>query len=117
MMPPRWWMYLALLTLPSVLCAHQIAENAIDVVIYPQKITIDARISMEEVLAVEANSATRPPREVWSKLAAKHEPYVLAHLKIQSDGQSRSGKPTTQPSIAPAAGSRLHIAPRRSDNC
>jgi hydrogenase/urease accessory protein HupE len=104
MIPRRWWTFLIFLALPCVLCAHQIAENAIDVVIYPEKITIDVRISMEEVLAVEGNSQTRPPREVWSKLAAKHELYVLAHLKIQSDGQSRSGKATTQPTIASPAG-------------
>jgi hydrogenase/urease accessory protein HupE len=96
---------LTILMLSSSLRAHQIAENALDVVIYPDKTVVDARISMEEVLAVEGDLQTRPPREIWSKLAVKHEPYVLAHLKIQSDGKSRSGKATTQPTItAPAAG-------------
>jgi len=95
----RWCFYLTLLALPSVLCAHQIAENAIDVVIYPDRITIDARISMEEVLAIESKSPTYPPRDSWPALVARHEAYVLAHLKIQSDGQPRAVRPTTQPTI------------------
>jgi len=106
----HWWALVFLLILPSALCAHQIAEHAIDVVIFPDKITIDARISMEEVLAIESTSPTRPPHEAWPKLAAKHEPYLLSHLKIQSDGQSRTGKPTTQPTITPGALEELSSA-------
>ena len=98
------------LLLPSALCAHQIAENAIDVVISPDKIIIDARISMEELLAIESPSPSRPPHEAWPKLTAKHEAYVLSHLKIQSDGHSRVGKPTTQPTITPAALEELSSA-------
>src|SRR5258706_9707278 len=104
------WTYLIFLLLPSALCAHQIVENAIDVVISPDKIIIDARISMEEVLAIESPSPSRPPHAAWPKLTAKHEAYVLSHLKIQSDGHSRVGKPTTQPTITPAALEELSSA-------
>ena len=102
MVPRRWWAFLILLIFPSILRAHQIVENALDVVIYPDKIVIDARISMEETLVIEADSETRPPREMWPKWAVRHQSYVLGHLKIQSDGQTRRGKATTQPTITPA---------------
>jgi len=83
----------------SPLCAHQIIENALDIVISRDKITIDARIAMEEILVMEPDSETRPLPEFWAKLAAQHQPYILGHLKIQADGQKLTGKGIIEPTI------------------
>jgi hydrogenase/urease accessory protein HupE len=92
---------LLFLVLTSRLHAHQIVENALDIVIYPDKITIDARIAIEEVLAIESDSNTRPAHEAWPKLAAQHQAYLLAHLKIKADEKPLAGNSTTPPTITP----------------
>jgi len=97
-----------LLSIPSRLLAHNIIENALDIVIAPDKITIDARIAMEEVIAIESTSP--PPRETWQKLALKHQPYLLSHLKIEADGQKLTGKSIIDPTITPGPTDDLNAA-------
>ena len=99
-----------LLTLTSTLSAHNIVENALDIVIHPDKVVVDARISMEEILAIEADSQTRPPTETWPKLAAQHQSYVLGHLKIEADGQTIRGKGVIEPTITPGPTQELNSA-------
>jgi len=103
-------LFLLLLSLPSRLSAHQIIENALDIVIYPHKIVIDARIAMEEVLTMEADSETRPLPAAWPKYATQHAPYILGHLKIQADGQTLSGKSALDPTISPGPTEELNRA-------
>ena len=100
-----FWLVVAL---GSPLAAHQIVENALDVVIHPDKVVIDARIVIEEVIVMEASAP--PPRDAWQKLAAKHQPYLLSHLKIEADGQKLTGKSVIEPTVSPGPTDELNAA-------
>ena len=89
---------LIILALASPLWGHQVIENALDVVIYRDKVVVDARISIEEVIAMEAETQSPPP-ERWKDLAAAHEAYVLGHLKIEVDGTVCRGKRAIEPDV------------------
>jgi len=91
--------------LASPLLAHPTVENALDIVIDRNKITVDARISFEQVLLVEGNLDPPTPQDRWQELAAKHEAYVLSHLKFAADAKPVAGKATATPTITfPAKG-------------
>src|SRR5205814_10642979 len=77
--------------------AHQVVENSLDIVIERETIVIDARVAMEQVIAVEGDG--KNVREKWEQWAGRHEAYVLEHLKVEVDGRKCAGKPTTRPAI------------------
>jgi hydrogenase/urease accessory protein HupE len=102
---------LALVAMPVVARAHPIAENALDVVIWPDRVVIDARVTGEEVMVVEGGGATPPPVPFWPELPRSHGEYVLKHLHVRADGRAVDGRivepeaaagvtpPTTRPEI------------------
>lgn len=89
--------------------AHPIADNALDVVIYPDKVVVDARITGEQVMVVEGNGASPPPVPFWPELPHSHGQYVLQHLQVKADEKTLAGRvedppaeatpPTTRPEI------------------
>jgi hydrogenase/urease accessory protein HupE len=83
---------LVLLVLPRVAAAHPIAENALDVVIWPDKVVIDARVTGEEVMVVEGGGAAPPPVPFWGELPRSHGQYVLKHLHVKVDGKPVEGR-------------------------
>jgi hypothetical protein len=66
-------------------------ENGLDVVIRPDRITIDARISPEQVRLVEAGTATQPATEQRVEWVRKHAAYVRDHLTVRVDGHLAPG--------------------------
>lgn len=68
--------------------AHPMVENALDLVIAPNRITIDARISREQVLLVEASGAMSATDARWRQLIQAHAPYVQKHLRLRVDGKT-----------------------------
>jgi hypothetical protein len=84
----RWRIFLAfLLMLASYARAHTLIENSMEVVVWPDKITIDARISLEEVIvagALEEREGKLPQAELMKGLEG-HGRYVLDHLKVLAD--------------------------------
>src|SRR5260221_2364934 len=72
--------------------AHPMVENALDVVNSPDKIVIDARVSMEEILLVEASAGATPSRDRWAELSRAHGDYVLKHLRVRVDGVTLTGR-------------------------
>ena len=100
--------------LPLHAHAHPMVENALDVVIGRDKILIDARISMEQILIASAKPGATPTREQWPQLARDHADYILHHLQIRSDGRLIPGKtfaavavPTTIPATSVLIPSRF----------
>lgn len=93
--------------------AHPLVEDALDVVIGQDKIVIDARITMEEILLVGANGRDVTPDQ-WTTLAREHAPYLLKHLRVRADGQLIVGHVTALPfaDTSPTA-SRSQLAPYR----
>jgi hydrogenase/urease accessory protein HupE len=80
------------LTFSLVFCAprtsaHPLLQNAIDVVIGPDRVVIDARIAAEELLIVETTDHKPPPPEQCAALATKHAAYVRDHVQLVVDGQ------------------------------
>ena len=101
---------LACLTWGVGVRAHPIADNALDVVIHPDKVVIDARITGEQVMVVEGNGASPPPVPFWPELPRSHGQYVLQHLQLKADDKALTGRvedppvaegapPTTRPEI------------------
>jgi hydrogenase/urease accessory protein HupE len=88
-------------------------EDALDVVIGKEKIVIDARITMEEILLVGAIGRDVTPDQ-WAALAREHGPYLLKHLRIRVDGQLIAGHVTVLPfPDSSPTGSRSQLAPYR----
>ena len=81
---------LAVLSWAWQAAAHPMVENALEIVIDRQKITIEARVSMEEVLLVEVDPTA--PRDYWPTLVETHGEYVPKHLRVSADGQAVAGK-------------------------
>jgi hydrogenase/urease accessory protein HupE len=71
--------------------AHPIVENAIDVVVSPERIVVEARISSEELFVVATTGGVSPTDEQLQKTIETHGDYVLNHLRIQADGQILQG--------------------------
>jgi hypothetical protein len=80
-----------LLSPANFAAAHPIAENAIDVVVGPDRIVVDARISSEELFVVATIGDLSPTEEQLQKAVEAHGAYVLNHLQIQADGKPLDG--------------------------
>ena len=65
---------------------HPVIENALDVVIAKGRIIITARISREELLAVEGGGAGAIAPGQLEKIAQQHAAYVPRHLRVRVDG-------------------------------
>ncbi len=86
--------------------AHPVVDNALDVVIHPDRVAVTARVADEQVRLVEGERAG-PQRY------RAHAAYVLRNLRIDADGESLTGTgslesapagaPATAPAPAPAA--------------
>ncbi len=72
--------------------AHPMVEAGFDVGIGREKITIDARIAIEEVLVAAARGGPQPPKDTWPDLVRAHGPYLLKHIIVKADGSALSGK-------------------------
>jgi HupE/UreJ protein len=95
------WQLMFMVFVGALWCAgasgHQVVENALDVVIGRETIVIDARVAMEQILAVEGDG--KGGKEKWAGWAEKHQEYVLGHLMVEVDGRKCVGKATTRPAI------------------
>lgn len=75
---------LAMTVFPSSL--HPIVDHALDVVIERDRVVVDIRVAREQILLVEANPNAKPTDEEWTALADKHGRYLIAHIRVRSDG-------------------------------
>ncbi len=75
------------------LFSHPVSQNALDVKIFPDKITFQMRVSTEEVFVAAALGATsgdkeNPFADAWKKYAQ----YLLRHFRVSVDGQLLRGR-------------------------
>ena len=77
---------------PTVVSAHPLIVNALDVVIRPDRIVVDARISNEEVLLIASDGSRAPTEERLQQETKAHGEYVLRHVHVLIDGQELSGR-------------------------
>ena len=75
----------------NIAVAHPLIENALDVVVSPEQIVIDARISNEEVLLLATHDDFAPTEEQYQQEIKTHGDYVLSHVHVHVDGQVVAG--------------------------
>ncbi|MDB5289234.1 MAG: hypothetical protein JWL69_475 [Phycisphaerales bacterium] len=75
------------LNLGSMVRAHPMLENGLDVVIGREQITVAAMISPEELLLTEAGGNGSISAEQRAKLLRQHCTYVAGHLHLHVDNQ------------------------------
>ena len=71
--------------------AHPLVENAIDVVIAPDRITVDARIANEAIVLVEGAVGRISTNEQWQAAVERHADYVRQHIHVRVDGRELIG--------------------------
>jgi hypothetical protein len=74
--------------------AHPLVEDALDVVIGPQAITIEARVAMEQVFVVAGagGQLATSAKQRWEELARGQSDYVLKHLRVIVDDVELKGR-------------------------
>jgi len=88
--------------------AHPMVENAIDIVIDRSRITVDARISQEQILLAELKGVSLQSADQWPALIQRHAAYLREHLHMSADGQRVSAGHATAIDIkAPTNSSSL----------
>src|SRR5260221_4694586 len=82
----RFFSALCVAVWATAAAAHPMVEHALEVVIAPDRVTITARITVEEVQLVEGTG--RPLAEA----ARVHGAYVVRHLRVRADGAPVAGR-------------------------
>ena len=80
---------LRLLVIAPVAGAQPSVENAMDVVVHPDRVAISARISLPQLdiaHPIEDDGMGPVPAEKLSAAMEAHRPYLLGHLKVSADG-------------------------------
>jgi len=73
--------------------AHLLVDNAMDVVVGRDAVSVEVRISLDEISVVEAHGKSDFPLEQWQALIAAHRPYVLKHIHFRADGVDLTASP------------------------
>ncbi|HXV83198.1 MAG TPA: HupE/UreJ family protein [Candidatus Binatia bacterium] len=75
---------------PCIAVAHPVAQGALEIVVFPQRISVTARVSMEEVLVAAAYGG--PKNASAFERVRAHGEYLLAHLLVAADGRQLAGR-------------------------
>ncbi len=81
--------------------AHPEVQNSLDVVVGPERIEVDARITVEEIALVDNGGNGPSNNSQWHAAVARHAEYVRRHVHVLADGRGLSG---TAPIVDPQAG-------------
>jgi hydrogenase/urease accessory protein HupE len=71
------------------LAAHPVAQGAMSVRVFPERIAIRATVSSEEVLIAAAYG--REKNATYEQMRRDHQDYLLRHLRVLADGQIIEG--------------------------
>ena len=76
--------------------AHPVAQGALDIVVLPGRVSVTARVSMEELLVATAyGAATRrrgDPDGSAAGMVRRHGDYLLGHLRVFADERQLEGR-------------------------
>jgi hydrogenase/urease accessory protein HupE len=78
--------------------AHPVSQGALDVVVFPERIAVTARVSMEEVLVAAAYGRQKELSTL--EIVRRHGDYLLAHFRITADGRLLAGRVVKVPAEA-----------------
>ena len=94
---------LVLLLLAVRAFAHPVSQGAMEVTVHPDRVSIHARVSVEEAFVAEGFGKEAPasdPAEIWQR----HGGYLLRHVVVEADGTKLPGRlleTTPPPNAAP----------------
>src|SRR5947207_10425993 len=94
-----FWIIAALFFAGASVNAHPVAQGSMSIRISSNKIVVQARVSMEEVLVQGALSAAKDSKLTTDELCQRHGDYLLLHLHLFADDQPLRGlvRSTTPP--------------------
>lgn len=69
--------------------AHPVAQGSMEIVVFPERVSVTARVSMEEVLVAAAYSGWKNASAL--EMVRSHGDYLLAHLRVVADGRRLDG--------------------------
>jgi hypothetical protein len=75
---------------PRIAAAHPVAQGALEVVVFPQRVSVTARVSMEEVLVAAAYAGQKTTSVL--DMVRMHGDYLLAHFRVAADGRPVHGQ-------------------------
>src|SRR5436309_11788935 len=69
--------------------AHPVSQGALEVVVFPERVSVTARVSMEEVLVAAAYAGRKDLTAL--EMVRQHGDYLIAHLRLAADGRPIDG--------------------------
>ena len=78
--------------------AHPVAQGTLEIVVFPERISVTATVSMEEVLVAAAYGGQKHASAL--EMVHGHGDYLLAHLRVAADGQPLDGLVVKRPEQA-----------------
>jgi hydrogenase/urease accessory protein HupE len=78
--------------------AHPVAQGALEIVVYPERVSVTAKVSMEEVLVASAYGGLKEIPAV--QMLHIHGDYLLAHFRVAADGRRLDGVVVKRPAVA-----------------
>jgi HupE / UreJ protein len=75
---------------PRIAAAHPVAQGELEVVVFPQRVSVTARVSMEEVLVAAAYAGQKTTSVL--DMVRMHGDYLLAHFRVAADGRPVHGQ-------------------------
>ena len=78
--------------------AHPVSQGALEVVVFAERVSVTARVSMEEVLVAAAYAGRKDLTAL--EMVRQHGDYLIAHLRLAADGRPLDGRVVKVPAKA-----------------
>ncbi len=78
--------------------AHPVSQGALEVVVFAERVSVTARVSMEEVLVAAAYAGRKDLTAL--EMVRHHGDYLIAHLRVAADGRPLDGRVVKVPAKA-----------------
>jgi hydrogenase/urease accessory protein HupE len=78
--------------------AHPVSQGALQIVIFPDRVSVRATVSTEEVLVAAVFGGQKQPSHL--ETLRSHGDYLLAHLRVTADGRALDGQVVKVPEQA-----------------
>ena len=76
--------------MPCIAAAHPVAQGALEIVVFSERVSVTARVSIEEVLVAAAYSESNSASAL--EMVRGHGDYLLAHFRVAADGRQLDGR-------------------------
>jgi len=95
MMMRMWLICAILLSLASVSAAHPLSQGSLNVMVYPDRVSIRARVTVEEMMVTNRATTPDPVPEPFAVMDSasyeQHAAYMASHLQVVADGVRLAG--------------------------